>query len=89
MPKIFVSVQKGGRHWLKVKAAGGALYWHGVVAWAFCNPRNLSWATFCKRDKQGFKKYVGGHLSDSEVDNGIRNLSVMTALQNKEMYTLP
>ena len=46
---IFVSMQKGGCHWLKVKAAGKSWYWHSLVAWAFSNPRNLIWATFWKK----------------------------------------
>ena len=50
---LFASSQKGGRHWLKVKAAGKNWYWHRLVAWCFSNPRNLTWATYHKKDRQG------------------------------------
>ena len=55
-PSIFVSIGKGGRHWLKVKAAGENRFWHSLVAWAFHNPDNVSWAKFWKTNRWGFEE---------------------------------
>ena len=82
---LFASSQKGGRHWLKVKAAGKNWYWHRLVAWCFSNPRNLTWATYHKKDRQGACRYQAGHLGPSEVNCNVDNLKVMTKFQNEAM----
>jgi len=82
---VFASSQKGGRHWLKVRAAGKNWYWHRLVAWCFCNPRNLTWETYHKKDGRTYR-YQAGHLSLSEVDCRVANLLVMTTSRNKAMY---
>ena len=84
-PSIFASIGKGGRHWLKVKAAGKNWFWHSLVAWAFSNPDSVSWAKFWKT-KWGLKEHVAGHLSNSEVDNRRGNLRVTSVQDNKGDY---
>ena len=83
---IWGSKTKGGRHWLKVKAAGKSWYWHRLVAWCFGNPRNLSWSTFHKLQSPRQYKYQAGHLSRTETDCTASNLKVMTRRQNLLMY---
>jgi len=65
--------QKGGRHWLKVRAAGKNWYWHRLVALCFCNPRNPSWDMYHLQDG-GEYSYHACHLSFSEVDCIVDNL---------------
>ena len=83
---LFASSQKGGRHWLKVKAAGKNWYWHRLVARCFSNPRNLTWATYHKKDRQGAYRYQAGHRGSSEVNCNVDNPRVMTKFQNEAMY---
>lgn len=66
----------GGRKW----------YWHRVVAWAFSNPRRLTWATYWGKRAHGQVKYQAGHLSMDELDCRVSNLRVMTRRQNLDMY---
>ena len=83
---ITIDKGKGSRHWLRVKAAGKQWYWHRLVAWCFCNPRNLTWSTYHQELQNGQYKWQAGHLSLQETDCTVKNLRVMTRQQNLAMY---
>ena len=83
---IYPAKGKGSRHWLKAKAAGKPWYWHRLVAWCFCNPRNLSWTTYHKKLGNGHYEWQAGHLSRKETDCTAKNLLVMTRNQNLAIY---
>ena len=82
---IFVVSQKGGRHWLKVKAGGKTWYWGRLVAWAFCNDRRLTWETFHRLDGRRYY-WQARHLSLDECDFCVSNLKVGTWRQNRADY---
>ena len=71
------------RLWLRIKI--NKKRWHvgRLIAWAFNNPRNLSWDVF----EQEPRKYHALHLSLNETDFRCENLQVGTKRQNAVQYS--
>ena len=73
------------RWWLKISIEGKMVYWHRLVAFLYCNPRNLTWDTYNQME-DGRYKYQALHTSSNECDFSVSNLLVGTKRQNTLQY---
>ena len=79
--KIWQSLGKN-RFWLRTTINGKTWHVGRLIAWAFSNPRNLSWDVFAQTPT----KYHALHISLDETNFCCSNLKMGTKRQNAMQY---